>query len=122
VAACRSARAPRRNSGLPGQYRPPPVARLALILHDPGGLRGTDARFCDAHAPWRRGSNENMNGLLRDSFPKGTDLSLHTLEDLAHRRRSHRPAAQDAGVAAACGPVPHRARIRLTNLRPAGES
>jgi IS30 family transposase len=68
---------------------------------------GVPVYFCDARSPWQRGSNENMNGVLRDYFPKGTELSVHSPEHLlaVENELNHRPrrVLQDLSPAALFG-------------------
>lgn len=70
---------------LPEQLRETLIWDNGSELADHKGLKlesNIDIYFCDPYSPWQRGSNENTNGLLRQYFPKGTDLSGYTQSKL----------------------------------------
>ena len=60
-------------------HRLEPLAQHARLKID----AGVQVYFCDPQSPWQRGTNLNTNGLLRQYFPKGTDLSAHSAEEIA---------------------------------------
>ena len=90
-------------SALIQQAKKIPTELYKSLTWDRGRERTEHKRFtlatniavycCDPQSPWQRGSNENINGLLRRYFPKGTDLSVHSQEhlDKIARKLNERP-------------------------------
>jgi hypothetical protein len=73
---------------------------------------GFQVYFCDPHSPWRRGSIENTNELLRRYLPKGTDPSLYSPEDTGWRRpQPQQPPPQDPRI---CETVRETRRVPCT--------
>ena len=60
------------------------ITRSPVVLHAQiSAALGIPVFFCEKASPWQRPSNENTNGLLRQYFPKGTDLSVHGAKEIA---------------------------------------
>jgi IS30 family transposase len=78
-------------AGLPGALRRSLTWDQGTEMHQHARIAvaaDCEIYFCDPHSPWQRPSNENTNGLLRQYFPKGTDLSVHSpryLQEIADR-------------------------------------
>ena len=100
---------------------PPPLLRsitwdqgteMARHLRSPG-RRASRSISATPHSPWQRGSNENMNGLLRDYFPKGTNLSAHPVQHLlaVENEINNRPPA-DTRRSCSSRPVRRAASLR----------
>jgi IS30 family transposase len=86
-------KAPQLRDALAAQIGGLPRGLLRTLTWDQGrelyyheqvaALTGLEIYFCDPHAPWQRGSNENTNGLLRQYFPKGSDLSVYSADEIS---------------------------------------
>jgi IS30 family transposase len=72
--------------------------------------------FCDPASPWQRGSNENTNGLLRQYFPKGTDLGVHSPEHV--RRVAAELNRRPLEILGWQSPMEHLARLTSPAIEP----